>query len=349
MTCYRPHKAVQGYYQDDDYMPDGWAQPRIWKPEETAVDGVRSWSSEPPDKVRAYQKQFLWTRELVLPCGHCVGCRLDNARMWSMRMMHEARYSKHTYFVTLTYADENLPPDADLRYSDLRDFFKRARHHYQGEPAPTSRRPNARQVTLEAPAFRYFACGEYGDRTLRPHYHFAAFDFKIDDLRPFKQTASGWYFISESLRQVWRHGHVIVAPLEWSSASYISRYVTKKMRGQDIRIKRLAANEDEEAEYYTVQRAFQSKGLGLRWYEDNKQEVWDLDACLFRGQYLVKVPRYYYKKLKECDPDWAQEVESARWHKYADKREPLDTTRDRQLLYEMQAKNLELQTLKRSL
>lgn len=350
MGCYRPNRAFQGYrYGDevpdyargwDGYSPvsveEGWAQPKILKPLFSAEDGARIWPSEEdyPKKIKSYIADFKHVRELHLPCGHCTGCRLDNARMWSMRIMHEAKYSLNNHFITLTYSNETLPPDADLRYEDLRNFFKRARHVFQ---TPDT-------------SFRYFACGEYGDKTLRPHYHFAAFDFKIPDLRPFKRTESGWYFISESLRETWGYGHVIVAPLEWSSAGYIARYVTKKMRGEDVRVKRAAANSDEEAEYYTVQRAFQSKGLGLRWYLDNKQEVWDLDACMYRGQYLVKVPRYYFKKLKEEDIYWAQSVEARRWEKAAEKQRPeLDTERDRQLLVELQAKNLELNALKRSL
>lgn len=343
MGCYRPLKAYQGYYSEDHEDPhllfrEGWAQPRILKPYLTdPATGARTWSDPMEDKkLKRYltDPSFSFTRELHLACGHCTGCRLDNARMWSIRMMHEARYSAHTHFITLTYSDENLPPAADLRYKDLSNFFKRARHDYQ----------------TEEQSFRYFACGEYGDKTLRPHYHFAAFDFKIDDLRPFKRTETGWYFLSDSLRSCWQHGHVIVAPLEWSSASYVARYVTKKMRGQDIRIKRPAANQDEEAEYYTVQRAFQSHGLGVRWYEDHKREVWDLDAVLFRNEYPVKVPRYYYKRLKAEDPEWAMDVESRRWHKAQEKpRVNLDIERDRYLLSQLQAKNLEMQTLKRSL
>lgn len=126
-------------------------------------------------------------------------------------------------------------------------FFVNARHHFQVAGSP----------------FKYFACGEYGDKSLRPHYHFAAFDFVLDDLRPLHGAPRGQYFISESLREVWKYGHVLVAPLEWDSASYIARYVTKKMHGANIRTKMTYDSDTGEIDTYTVERAFQSKGLGL--------------------------------------------------------------------------------------
>lgn len=348
MACYQPLKAVQGYYADDDYMPDGWAQPKIIYPIDETSDGARIWPDDLPKKVSTYKKQFDITREIALPCGWCVGCRLDNARMWSLRMMHELRYSTNCHFITLTYADKYLPDHADLKYEHLRDFFKRARHLFQGELSPTSRRPTRHVVTPSSPAFRYFACGEYGDKTMRPHYHFCAYDFKIPDLRFFKQTKTGPYFISQALADCWQHGHVITCPLDWASAQYVSGYVTKKMNVHEGVRLISPANEDEEAEYYTIQRAFQSKGLGLRWYQEHQKEVWDLDACLYSNKYLTKVPRYYFKQLQDTDPERAEEVLIKRYEKFKD-RPVLDTELDRQLQYAMVAKRLQLANSIRSL
>ena len=64
-------------------------------------------------------------RHLVLPCGQCVGCRLERSRQWAIRCMHEAQMHSQNAFVTLTYNEENFSPS--LRYSDFQLFMKRAR------------------------------------------------------------------------------------------------------------------------------------------------------------------------------------------------------------------------------
>jgi len=43
---------------------------------------------------------------LALPCGRCIGCRLERARQWSVRVMHEASLYEENCFVTLTYSEE---------------------------------------------------------------------------------------------------------------------------------------------------------------------------------------------------------------------------------------------------
>lgn len=339
MTCYRPNKAIQGHYlqgYDDDGVVRDWAKPLIIWPSRVDDDGVRHWPSQLPRRAQIYRDRFAVARDINLPCGRCHGCRLDNVRQWSLRMMHHARYSTSNYFVTLTYNDQNLPQHSNLRYDDLSKFFKRGRHEFQTETS----------------SFKYFACGEYGDKTLRPHYHFCAFDFKIDDLRPFKRVDRGWYYTSQTLQEKWPYGHSIVVPLTWSTALYTAGYVTKKMHAQNIRSLPQAPDYDPEIdapiETYTQQRAFQSHGLGVPFYHEHKQEIWDLDACLFKGQYMVKVPRYYYKLLQREDPERAADVLYKRQQKYADT-PPLDAERDRELLYALKVKDLEMQTYVRSL
>ena len=89
--------------------------------------------------------------ELIVPCGTCIGCRLDRAREWAIRCYHESKCHVFNSFITLTYSDEKLPPRSELVKSDLQKFFKRLRD--------------------KGYVFRYFACGEYGPLHGRPHYH----------------------------------------------------------------------------------------------------------------------------------------------------------------------------------
>lgn len=69
-------------------------------------------------------------RPLKLPCGQCIGCRLDRSRQWAMRCVHEASLHDDNCFITLTYNDENIPFDASLRHRDYQLFMKRLRFKY---------------------------------------------------------------------------------------------------------------------------------------------------------------------------------------------------------------------------
>jgi len=129
-------------------------------------------------------------------CGQCQPCRINRRRLWTARMVLESFVHPHNLFVTLTYNEENhvssLVPD------HLTKFFKRLRHHVH---------------------FRYFAVGEYGDQTQRPHYHFAFFC----DVPVFQQT----------FEEAWGKGFVHLGELNPKSAAYIAAYVNKKMTSKD--------------------------------------------------------------------------------------------------------------------
>ena len=64
-------------------------------------------------------------RRIDVPCGRCIGCRLEYSRQWAMRCVHEASLHEDNCFITLTYADDYLPPLASLRKTDFQKFMKR--------------------------------------------------------------------------------------------------------------------------------------------------------------------------------------------------------------------------------
>ena len=91
---------------------------------------------------------------IVVPCGHCVGCRLKRSRDWALRCMCEASLYKENCFVTITYDDEHLTGDRiSLSLDDVQKFIKRVRKKF-----------SERKV-------RVFYCGEYGSKSNRPHFH----------------------------------------------------------------------------------------------------------------------------------------------------------------------------------
>ena len=62
-----------------------------------------------------------------VPCGQCLGCRLEKSKEWAIRVMNEVRMNEISCFLTLTYNDENLPKGGTLVKKDLQDFWKRLR------------------------------------------------------------------------------------------------------------------------------------------------------------------------------------------------------------------------------
>lgn len=91
-----------------------------------------------------------------VPCGKCGFCIKKAIEAWVLRISHEMEDSSSAYFFTLTYNDENLPPNRQLDKTHLQDFFRSLRKKHKG--------------------IRYFAIGEYGTQMGRPHYHAVIFN-----------------------------------------------------------------------------------------------------------------------------------------------------------------------------
>jgi hypothetical protein len=143
---------------------------------------------------------------MPLGCGQCLPCRVKRRREWTNRIMLESMLHDHNAFVTLTYNDENLPPNNSLLMSDIQKWQKNLRYHANID-------------------LRFFSVGEYGDEGKRPHYHAAVFGFKGCASYSTKCPC----IACETLRASWQKGFVLNGTLTKDSASYVSGYVTKKM------------------------------------------------------------------------------------------------------------------------
>lgn len=158
-------------------------------------------------------------------CGQCMPCRVNRRRVWSHRIMLEAKLHPFSGFWTLTYSDDNLPLTEDglptLDAKHLTDFMKRLRSDYQ----PLK--------------LRYFNVGEYGDRTERPHYHLALFNYPCCERgRTVHVRRGNCCSVCERVERIWGFGKVDCGQLEDASAAYIAGYVTKKLTAKgDPRLK----------------------------------------------------------------------------------------------------------------
>lgn len=147
-------------------------------------------------------------------------CRISKKRIWSHRIMLEALQYKDNAFVTLTYDDEKIPVTPDglptLNPKHLQDWLKRIRKVWE---------PNK---------LRFFAVGEYGDTTERPHYHLAMFNYPSCSYGMSRYAKRlNCCPQCDAVRDTWGLGHVFLGTLEDHSASYIAGYVTKKLTAKD--------------------------------------------------------------------------------------------------------------------
>jgi hypothetical protein len=156
---------------------------------------------------------------VTVPCGRCKGCRLEYSRQWAIRCIHEASMHEKNSFITLTYNEKHLPENLSLDKDELQRFFKRLRKE-------------------TGQKFRYFACGEYGSKNHRPHYHAIIFglDFITDNpettRRLWSKTKNGdLLYRSPILEKTWKLGFTTVGEVTFESAAYVARYVMKKRKG----------------------------------------------------------------------------------------------------------------------
>lgn len=214
---------------------------------------------------------------LSLPCGRCIGCRLERSRQWAVRMVHESKCYDDNCFVTLTYSPENLPKDGSLVRKHVQDFVKRLR---------------ARFPDLK---IRYFYCGEYGDKLSRPHYHLCLFNFDFKDRVRFKYVDGSWYYTSQVLMDLWPFGHSVVCDFSFETAAYVARYCTKKITGH------------QASSYYgSLKPEFAGMslkpGIGKSWFDRfAKTDLIPHDNLIVRGS-ESKPPRYYDVLRERADP-----------------------------------------------
>lgn len=224
-------------------------------------------------------------RTLSLPCGRCIGCRLERSRQWAMRCLHESSLSERNSFVTLTYDDDHLPAGGSLVYPDFQRFMKRLRKA-AGVPV------------------RFFMCGEYGDELGRPHYHALLFGLDFPDQYYWKTVNGAKYYRSPSLEGLWRFGDSLVGALTFESAAYCARYCVKKVNGPDA---------DDHYQGRAPEFAHMSlkPGIGARWLERWRSDVYPHDFVVVNGK-EVKPPKYYDRLFRRVEPDVFEDLQFLR-------------------------------------
>jgi len=229
---------------------------------------------------------------LQVPCGSCVGCLLERSRQWAVRCLHESQLHSVSSFITLTYDDDHLR-QLSLDYSDFQLFLRRLRR--------------------AKGAVRFFMCGEYGDELGRPHFHACLFGVDFPDRQLFKELPSGSkLYVSPELSALWPQGFSSVGDVTFESAAYVARYVLKKKArgGEPVFLVDGSTGECVEREPEFTQMSLKP-GIGARWYEQFKAEVFPRDRVVMNGAEM-KPPRYYLTLLERADPVSREFIRQAR-------------------------------------
>lgn len=209
-------------------------------------------------------------------CGKCKACRITKVREWSVRMLFEyATFKGEGAFATLTYDDENLPLwDVEhikridgkletvatskiptLNHKDIQDFIKRLRKRYN----------------KSWQKFKYFCVGEYGNETMRPHYHIIFF--------------GNIPFYESEISDTWKHGRVKIGSVTTASIRYVCKYM---MKGID---KSILFGKDQ----YMVC----SKGLGEAGIAYNYEKIAEDGYIIDQEGCKCPIPKYFRDRYPE--------------------------------------------------
>lgn len=214
--------------------------------------------------------------EQRVACGNCYPCLMNRVSNWSFRLMQETRRAHSAHFVTLTYDNYHVPitEKGFLTLSkqekrgksvsdDLTDYFKRLR------------KANKHDMKI-----KYYACGEYGSKTMRPHYHIILFNSTIEA-------------IVDSWRRNGKYiGDVHIGEVTEASVCYTLKYINKPKKIP------LHKNDDRRREY-----AVMSKGIGSNYWDENRMFHMEHpeSRCYvsLKGGYKIALPKYYRNMMDD--------------------------------------------------
>lgn len=256
---------------------------------------------------------------MSVPCGRCLGCRLDYSKMWTIRMVNEMHFHEQNCFLTLTYSPENLPKNGTLVKKHLQDFIKRYRKHlsdtlpwsFQQDP----KYPNDSTATTWQPhKIRFYACAEYGEKLSRPHYHILVFGHQFADKKYYRTINGNTLYTSPTLEKLWKYGFSSIGEATMQSAAYVSRYVTKKVSGAQADKYYMSAP-DKWGEQHKILGEFSTQslkpGIGEQFYRKYKNDIYPSDEIIHDGKYFP-VPTYYDVLLERDDPQLFAQVKKNR-------------------------------------
>lgn len=219
------------------------------------------------------------------PCWHCEACKKTRVSQWSFRLRMEAERSSSAFFVTLTYDNDNCPVDDNgmmtLEKTHLQAFFK------------ALRKKNSAKL-------KYYAVGEYGTKTWRPHYHVILFNADLATLvgkdvawlMRTKRVAIDGYYLADC--ESWNRGHITVGSVNDQTIGYTLKYISKESRIRkngywDRRLPEFSLMSKKLGDNYLQ--------LGVEKYHKEYGKLLERCHLTIRGGDKIAMSRYYKSKI----------------------------------------------------
>lgn len=223
-----------------------------------------------------------------VPCGHCSECLNVHAKGLAYRILKEAQVHDECYFLTLTYDDDHIPKGRSLVKEEISIFNKRLKNklRYNGLKSD----------------FRFYAIGEYGGKSLRPHYHVIYFGLPINDLKfyCFNEKKDPIYN-SDFINSVWEKGFVTIENVGVGAAFYVARYCDKKKL-------RHVSSADWQKLNLVPEFSVMSRmpGIGASAYPEVVKAIFNQQYVLYYKNQSFPISKYYldrFKKEYEFSPE----------------------------------------------
>lgn len=207
-------------------------------------------------------------------CRECLMCRWEHSDEWALRCKLEATKYDNNQFITLTYERQGAE-GVKLTRTDLKRFMHNLREHY--------RKKHGFQ------GIRFFGCGEYGKKNLRPHYHLILFNCpSFGDEKFYKKDKAGFpLYKSEILEHLWGKGFCAIGAVSDKSIEYVARMPVKSYY---IKL----------PENYTPAFFAMSKqgGIGKQYLFDHFDEIVNSDGVMYDGK-KYPIPQYFNQIIEE--------------------------------------------------
>jgi len=271
---------------------------------------------------------------VTVPCRNCIGCRLDRAREWQIRLTHESKGHDRQCFVTLTYRDDSLPPNGGLVKAHFQKFIRALRKHLK--------------IKL-----RYYMCGEYGDQNGRPHYHAIIYGFWPSDARlsngmnPGRQSN---YYTSKFIDELWGQGDCIIGHVTPESCGYVARYIRKKITGDMAKSPYPSIDPDGPIhEILPPHNAMSLKpGIGYDAFQKWREDFTSQDFVALKGGGKAPLPEYYDRLIERSDPELLERLKKQRTTRAMEPKN-VANTRPKRLSVRKEVKAAQISSLQRKL
>lgn len=233
---------------------------------------------------------------VLIPCGTCEACVASKKRDWTLRNNLEYNDVGVGYFITLTCEECYLLKNKLGLYSipkELANYFIKELR---------------KELKKDGQKLRYFYCGEYGDITFRPHFHFIIYN-EIKDLKQKVLLKNRWHYESEMIKWCWTYGIYDIEDLNEYAISYTSGYVQKKLSDN-----RLYDELQIQKPYISMSR---KPGIGYNYFVKNFDKIYKYDG-VYQKDFVdgrakkFPVPKFFDRKLRELDENKYNEVKKGR-------------------------------------